>query len=89
MVEKGIELCATAAGAVSGWMLDIFEATVAGDVYLGILVAFLCVRFFLLPIFGRSIGSDIARSSSDRRHLDSGSSYQTLPAGSSDLMVIK
>ena len=89
MVEQGISLCTTAAEAVSGWLLDIFTATSAGTVYLGILVAFLCIRFFLLPILGRSIGSDIARNSSDRKQLDSASSNRALPSGSSDLMVIK
>lgn len=90
MVEKAVDLCTSAAGAVSGWVLDIFEKTGAGAIYLGILVAFLCIRFFLLPIFGRSIGSDIARSSADRKQIDSASYHQALPSGSSDsLMVIK
>lgn len=53
--------------AVSGWFVDVFTSSGMTDIYLSILFIFLASKFIISPLFGRSVGSDHARTNKQKQ----------------------
>lgn len=51
--------------AASGWFIEIFNASRVANVYLVFIFLVMLIRFIVAPIFGRSRGSDRARTSAE------------------------
>ena len=69
MVSEIGSMLSNAVSDVASWIYGIFEATDAAGVYLGCLIAFLCVRFFISNVMKTRVSggfwgqSDLAGSS--------------------------
>ena len=66
MVDSIFSLFNTVATSVTGWFTQLWSSTGMGYVYLGGLLLYTFVRFVFLPMIGRKMGSDFARSSSKK-----------------------
>lgn len=49
--------------AVSSWFIRIFNASGMVEIYISFIFIIFAIRFVVVPIFGRSRGSDRARRS--------------------------
>lgn len=78
MVDSIFNLFNMAAEAVTSWFSRIFIATGMGYVYLGGFLLFCFIRFVFLPMTGKKMGSDFARSSKSVRSETSSSKELTV-----------
>lgn len=51
--------------AASTWFVRIFNASGVVEIYISIIFIIFAIRFVIVPIFGKSRGSDRARSSEE------------------------
>lgn len=51
--------------SASDWFVSVFNASGMVEIYLAFIFLILAMRFLVVPIFGRSRGSDRARSKNE------------------------